>query len=68
MQRATLALVSVDALVDALVAHAGLFVDQKVAADLLWTPHLFEFGFNQLPGFDFNPRPVCAGLLASLCK
>jgi len=43
MQRATFALVGVDALVDTLMAHAGLFVDQKIAADLLRTPGLFQF-------------------------
>ena len=51
VQRATFALVSVDVLVDALVACTGLFVDQQVAADLLRTPDLFQFGLNKRPRF-----------------
>lgn len=41
MQRAPFALVGIDALVDTLVAHTGLFVDPQIAADLLRTPSIF---------------------------
>ena len=68
MQRATFALVRVDALVDAFMAHAGLFVDQKVATDLLWTPRFFELALNDIPSLGLNPRPIGAGLFAGLCE
>ena len=68
VQRGAFALVSVDTLVDAIVARVGLLVDQQVAADLLWTPAFFQFGFNQFPGFGLHPRSVCAGLLVCLCE
>lgn len=64
MQRAIFALIGIDVLIDALVADAGLVVDQKVAADLLRTPRFFELGLNHIPGFGINPRPVCAGFSA----
>ena len=65
MQRAAGALVGVDALIDGLVADAGLSINFKVARDLFRAPGLGKLDVNYRPSLGRNARAVLSGADAS---